>query len=109
MKPFETLRRVAMLTVCLLAAATFTRAQALQTGNISGRVTDASGAALANVTVTLTSPVLLGAQTVTTDAGGGYNFRALPPGTYALAFEAEGFRRLSRSGLGVELARTLTV
>jgi hypothetical protein len=110
MKRFEPLLRVATLAVSLLAGlATHAPAQSLQTGNITGRVTDPSGAALQGVTVTLTSPVLLAAQVATTDAEGGYGFRALPPGTYALAFEHEGFRRLSRTGLLVELARTLTV
>jgi len=84
-------------------------AQSLQTGNITGKVSDNTGARTPGVTVTLTSPVLITPRTVSTDQEGTYRFTALPPGTYALAFELAGFRKLTRSNLPVSLATTLTI
>src|SRR5712692_9141490 len=84
-------------------------AQSLQTGNITGKVSDNTGARTPGVTVTLTSPVLITSRTVATDQEGTYRFTALPPGTYALAFELTGFRKLTRSNLPVSLATTLSI
>ncbi|NOT24812.1 MAG: TonB-dependent receptor [Acidobacteria bacterium] len=72
-------------------------AQGVQTGEMRGVVTDASGAVVPGVTVVVTSAVLQGARSVTTDARGGYNFRGLPPGTYATSFSLLGFSSVERS------------
>lgn len=68
---------------------------------LTGRVTDASGAALPGVTVTLSSPRLAGSFTAVTDGAGQYTFPALPPDTYTVGFELEGFE--SRTDPSVEL------
>ena len=44
------------------------------TGTIQGRVTDASGAVLPGVTVTATSPSMIGTQTQVTNENGSYRF-----------------------------------
>src|SRR5262245_37471787 len=80
-----------------------------QTGNITGKVTDNTGARAPGVTVTLTSPVLISPKTASTDAEGVYRFAALPPGSYALSFELQGFRKVTRTNVPVNLAQTLTV
>src|SRR2546428_55772 len=97
-------------TLLLLTALTpAALAQSLQTGNITGKVSDNTGARTPGVTVTLTSPVLITPRTMATDQEGTYRFTALPPGTYALAFELAGFRKLTRSNLPVSLATTLSI
>lgn len=58
---------------------------------LTGRVTDASGAALPGVTVTLSSTRHPGSFTAITDGTGQYTFPALPPDTYAARFDLEGF------------------
>ena len=98
---------LALTVVTALAPAAL--AQSLQTGNITGKVSDNTGARTPGVTVTLTSPVLITARTTVTDQEGTYRFTALPPGTYALAFELKGFRKLTRSSIPVSLATTRSV
>ncbi|HET7618372.1 MAG TPA: TonB-dependent receptor [Vicinamibacterales bacterium] len=74
-----------------------------QTGSISGKVTDNSGAVLPGVTVTVASPVLLQPQVATTSQTGTYNFARLPIGTYDLTFELAGFRTVVRKGVQIEI------
>src|SRR5262249_16168152 len=71
------------------------------TGSINGKVADASGAVLPGVTVTASSPSLMGVQTSVADTGGIYRFPALPPGTYALSYELPGFNTLKREGIQI--------
>jgi outer membrane receptor protein involved in Fe transport len=67
----------------------------------------ATGAPLADVTVTAASPNLQGEQTVVTDAQGQYRIPQLPPGLYTLRFEREGFQPFSRSDVQLGLNRTI--
>lgn len=60
-------------------------AQTLTTGDVVGKITDPSGAALSGITVTLTSLDQGSVQHVKTDANGGYRFSLLAPGTYSVA------------------------
>ncbi|MCP4048816.1 MAG: carboxypeptidase regulatory-like domain-containing protein, partial [Gammaproteobacteria bacterium] len=70
-----------------IAAIFSTPLLAQQTGEITGRVTDASdGSAIFEVAVEATSPVLPGMRTSTTSDNGDYKLPALPPGTYTLKF-----------------------
>jgi hypothetical protein len=68
-------------------------------GNIHGTITDQSGAALPGVTVTLTSPALLVAQSAVSDAAGVYRFDQLPVGLFRLSYELSGFSTLVREGV----------
>jgi hypothetical protein len=72
-----------------------------QTGEIVGRVTDGSGAALPGVSVTASSPVLLQPQTTVTGDTGAYQFTNLPIGTYAVRFDLTGFRTLVQENIRV--------
>ena len=84
------LTAVAMLALLTLSSVP-TVAQ-IQTGSILVRVTDEQQAAVAGVTVTISSPMLVAAQVVgITDAGGAYRLPALVPGLYALKLELQGF------------------
>jgi hypothetical protein len=95
-------RLIALLAlVALLGGASIGSAQ--QPGQIFGRVTDTSGAVLPGVTVTLTSPVLLTAQTAVTSATGTYQFPQLPIGVYAVRFELTGFKAYIRDGIRIEI------
>jgi hypothetical protein len=72
-----------------------------QAGQVFGRVTDESGAALPGAVVTLTGPVLLQPLTATTSDTGSYQFPSLASGTYHLRFELRGFKTLVREGVEV--------
>ena len=65
--------------------------QSTITGDITGIVTDPSGAAVPNATVTLKNTETGATQTRTTSAQGAYRFPLLNPGTYAVSAQAQGF------------------
>ena len=67
-------------------------AQSAGTSGLSGTITDPSGAAIPNVTVTLTSNDTNQTRTVTTGSDGQYKFTLLPPGSYKARFSASGFK-----------------
>jgi muramidase (phage lysozyme) len=79
---------------CLVFAGT-ARAQS-GTAALYGKVTDQSGAALPGVTVTITDPAAGITRSTVSDAEGGYQFLALPPGNYAVKAELTGFRTATR-------------
>ncbi len=91
--------------------ATLAAAQAVSatTGAINGRVTDNTGAILPGVTVTLSSPAMMGTRTVVTTTEGQYRFPAIPPGVYQLTYELAGFGTIRRDEIRVTLGFTATV
>ncbi|MBC7909675.1 MAG: TonB-dependent receptor [Pyrinomonadaceae bacterium] len=99
----------AMLALCLSLFATSVMAQTSTTGNIEGTVVDANGAAVPGVTITVTSPNLIQAQTATTDSEGRYRILNLPPGRYTVVVEETGgFGRFEQPNLEVNLSKTST-
>jgi carboxypeptidase family protein/TonB-dependent receptor-like protein len=82
----------------------------VQTGSITGIVTDSSSAILPGVTVTLTGEKLIGgAQIQSTDTTGTYRFDRLPPGAYAVKFELQGFKGATYDDIRVNAAFVATV
>lgn len=90
----------------LLTAGTLL-AQGNPTGKVTGRVT-ADGGGLPGVLVTFSSPNLQGSRTTTTQANGDYIAGLLPPGSYAVTFELEGFQTLERR-VTAPAAQTVTL
>ncbi len=82
---------------------------ASSTGTIQGRAADASGAMLPGVSVTATSPSMIGIQTQVTNENGSYRFPAVAPGVYTLTFELAGFNTVRRDGIQVSLGFTANV
>ncbi len=82
------------------------RAQSSSTGALTGRLTDSSGAAVPNATVTLTSADTAQARTTMTEADGTYKFGLLPPGKYQLRIEASGFKAVDIPNLTVSVTET---
>jgi len=79
--------------------------QALTSASITGKVTEASGGALPNVRVTVTSPALqVPRLTTTTDANGDYKLLDLPaPGVYRVSFELTGFETYTQEGVNLSV------
>src|SRR5713101_1154671 len=68
-------------------------AQSSQSATMVGKVTDESGGAMPGVTVTVKSPQLQVPQmTTVTGTDGDYRILDLPPGTYSVQFELQGFQ-----------------
>ncbi|HKB13288.1 MAG TPA: TonB-dependent receptor, partial [Vicinamibacterales bacterium] len=94
------LRVIALTLVALIATSAFAGAQS-QTGEIFGKATDASGAVLPGVSVTLTGPVLLQPLTAVTSETGTYQFPRIEIGTYTVKFELTGFKTVVNEGIQV--------
>jgi len=99
---------VVVLLIVTLLAASSVYAQITQ-GRLSGTVSDAQGAVLPGVTVTVTSPALIGVQSTVTQADGRFLFPALPSGTYRLVFDLAGFQKLTRENVQVVLGQTISI
>jgi len=82
---------------------------ARQTGVIRGVITDPEGAPLPGVTVTVTSPALIGKISAVTAADGSYRCPTLPPGTYTLVAELDGFKTVRRENIIVHVGMIVTI
>lgn len=80
------------------------------TGTITGRAVDSSGAVLPGVTVSISSPQMIGgAREAVTDALGTYRFTQIPPGTYSVSFQLPSFKAVTVDGVVVRASSTMTV
>jgi hypothetical protein len=89
-------KRLVCALLASLAMASSAFAQGSPTGTISGRVNSDAGA-LPGVTVTATSPALQGNRTAVTSENGDFILPLLPPGTYTVTFELQGFRTMQQT------------
>ncbi|MDT4895920.1 MAG: hypothetical protein QOH25_997 [Acidobacteriota bacterium] len=65
------------------------------TSSVRGTVTDPQGGAVAGATVTLMNTEKNFTRTQTSNEEGAYAFSAIPPGTYRIEAEREGFKKAS--------------
>src|SRR3989442_15151972 len=93
----------------LIAGAAAAQTVSATMGAIDGRVTDNTNAVLPGVTVTISGPAMMGTRTATTNEEGAYRVAAVPPGTYAVVFELDGFAPLKRTEIRVDLGFTVTL
>jgi hypothetical protein len=95
------------ILVCL-AGTSYTAAQTVQ-GVVAGTVTDPSGGAVPDATVTLTNMETGIAQETKTDANGDFRFSLVPPGRYELRAKTGNFAEFAQSGIVLEASRTVSV
>lgn len=84
-----------ILASVLIAAAAFAQGA----GTIHGTVSDPTGLAVPNATVTALLEERGTTRTVQTDSSGGFVMPSLPVGNYLLRVEAKGFKASSHQGL----------
>src|SRR5262245_37206159 len=77
------------------------------TGEITGGVTDPSGAAVAAATLTLTHPATNTKRSIVSNETGIYALPALQPGIYELRVEKSGFNSQIRSGIEVQVGQVV--
>ena len=99
---------VAMIVVCSGALAQPALAQQT-TGNISGRIVDAQGAAVPGVTVTGRNTQTGFTRADVSDAEGVYRLSALPVGTYDLLAELPGFNKVDHKAITVNVGQSLDI
>ncbi len=98
---------VAML-VGMLAIPSTVSAQAV-TGTLLGNVTDASGAAVPGATVTAIETQTNISRTAVSNEAGNYIFSSLKNGTYSVEAELQGFRKVIRQNVRVDVNTTMRV
>ena len=78
----------------------------VDTGSISGTVSDPAGAALSGAKITIVAVATNREQTVTTDNDGRYSSGPLRAGEYRIEAEASGFKRLLRQNIVLQVQET---
>lgn len=72
-------------------------------GGLVGNVTDSSSAAIPGAKVTINHVATGATRDALTNESGTYRFPTIPPGTYTLTVQANGFRAFSQSGIEVSV------
>jgi hypothetical protein len=106
------IRRFAFLLASFLVIASLSvrYARAQQTlGGITGTVTDASGAIVADASVTLIGDQTKLTRSQNTNSNGGYLFVNLPIGSYTLTFTHAGFQTQTVPSILVQANRTVSL
>ena len=80
------------------------------TGSLKGEVVDQADAPMVGVSLTIASDNLIGgSKNVVTGEDGRFRFLGLPPGTYRLDVEKEGFKTIIRPNLGITMGRSVSI
>src|SRR5438445_5755605 len=78
-------------------------------GRILGTVTDQTGGVISGATVSIIDKDRGVARTLITDDAGEYNAPTLIPGTYTVRVEANGFKRMERQNVVLEVGKEVRV
>ena len=97
-----------LLITALLVLGCYASAQ-LYTGSITGTVTDPSGALVSGAQVKALDQEKGFAFSATSDSGGRYLVRELPPGHYRITVEAAGFQTALKEGVTIEVNQNAAV
>jgi outer membrane receptor for ferrienterochelin and colicin len=73
----------------------------VQNGQLTGTVTDPSGAAIANAKITVANPATGFSASGTSNAAGNYTVKEIPVGTYSVTVEAPGFKTVNNTGVSI--------
>lgn len=107
------MRRVLFAAILLvgLAGLVWPAAAAAQggDGSLRGTVRDEQGGAIPGVTVTATSPGLITPAVAVSESDGTYRLINLPPGTYTVQAELQGFTTFRREGVLLRAAANFQV
>src|SRR6185437_15821522 len=110
MKKICEVRRVLGLCLVLALFAVSGLCYAQNTdASLSGTVTDTTNAAIPNASLKLTNVATKAVRSAKTDASGGYNITAVPPGTYDLSVSAAGFKTTINKGIQLTISQAGTV
>jgi hypothetical protein len=98
-----------LFAILFLVCGAGTLAAQLDTGSITGTVTDSSGAAIPGAKVTLINTGTNASAVSESTTTGTYVFDNLLPGTYTVTAQSKGFQDYVVHGLGVHVQQVLTV
>ncbi|MFN0109667.1 MAG: carboxypeptidase regulatory-like domain-containing protein [Blastocatellia bacterium] len=96
-----------LLGICLIFS---TKAVAqTATGGIRGVISDANGAAIAGAAIAAKNAATGLEIKTTSNSEGAYSIPRIPPGSYSLTIEAQGFKKSAVTGVEVSLGRDSVV
>ncbi len=101
--------RLICLTLLTVGSVGISLAQVSTTGKITGIVSDASGAAVTGATVSVRGSSLMVPRSTHPQTDGSYLFDLLPPGTYMVTVQANGFQTLEQNNVVIIAGFTATV
>ena len=78
-------------------------------GEITGVVTDSSGAVVAGATVSVTNPETSVTRTAMTNSAGNYTFPSLLPGIYSVKAEQQGFQAEVRTAVELQVQQVARI
>src|SRR5690242_16385850 len=99
MKTLLVVTFVASFSACCLNAQTF--------GEVTGRVTDNSGAVIPGASVTLTNTNTNAVRNVVSTEAGAYTFPSIAPGFYRLRTELPGFKAAASEPFEVQVQQVV--
>ena len=94
-------------TFLLIVFSVFTAFAQDTSGNLSGRVTDASGAAIPGAQVVATHSETAATRKAVTDNAGAYTFPDLPIGAWQLAVTQSGFKKSVKTGIVLHVSERI--
>ncbi len=100
--------RLLTVSLALLAAVAASWAQ-VATGRLAGVVRDETDLPIPAVSVVVRSERTTAETRLETNSSGGFSAIALPPGTYAIEVEADGFQKQIVTGVKVDVASETSV
>ncbi len=100
-------RNAVLALLCLAIGASVGWAQV--SGRLSGTVTDPTGQVIVAAEVTITNAGTSEQRMVQSNEAGNFVFAALPPGTYALVVQSEGFQSYEQTGIIISADQALAV
>jgi len=96
-----------LLWSCAIFALTALPAFSQTLGQVTGRITDATGAAVVAASVTLLNTATNAIRNTVSTEDGDYTFPSVPPGTYNVKAERPGFRVAAANHLEVQVQQTV--
>jgi hypothetical protein len=96
------------LLVAILIATPLTLSGQAYFGTVSGEITDPSGAVVPGASVALVDQQKGYQYAATSDAKGRYLFPSVPPGQYSVSAEAQGFEKMIRTGITLNVSENAT-
>jgi hypothetical protein len=100
--------RIAAWCACIAFLAAFTTGVAAQdNASLTGTVTDPSGAAVVNASLTITNVATGQLRNTVSNSTGDFLFANVGAGQYTLTATAQGFQKFSRAGILIHVAQTL--
>jgi hypothetical protein len=101
------LKSLGVLIAILFALVTLPSRAQNTSGNITGRITDTSGAVVPGAHIAVTNLGTGEVRSLTTDDSGNFTATLLLPGRYSVTVEHTGFKKTVQTGINLEINQTV--